>query len=209
MNQTTTKTSSSTLASLRSLTPRCRLGFGDTKEVAARQATRLLELLDAHTEGIREHHLAALPRLRVVRETLPTSGLSYWNGQEWIIALNDADSDARQRFTLLHEFKHIIDHGVHQRLYSSDWEAERAADYFAACVLMPKPELKRVFCNVTQRLDQLAVYFGVSQQAVRVRLEQTGLVEPEIFTRQRCARPISTPPWQPQRFRTVGLNGGR
>lgn len=203
------KTSISTLASLRATIPRCKLDFDDTKAVAERQASRLLDLVGARADGIQEHHLAGMPRLRIVREALPTSGLSYWNGQTWIIALNEADSAARQRFTLLHEFKHIIDHGAHQRLYASDWEAERAADYFAACALMPKPELKRMFCNVTQRIDRLARYFGVSQQAVRVRLEQTGLVEPEVFTRERCARPISTPGWQAQRFRTVQMKGAR
>ncbi|RNI20716.1 ImmA/IrrE family metallo-endopeptidase [Flexivirga caeni] len=197
----------STLTSLRALIPQCRLDFDDTKAVAERQATRLLELLGSQHDGIHEHHLAALPRLRIVREPLPTSGLSYWNGREWIIALNESDGTARQRFTLLHEFKHIIDHGAHHRLYASEWEAERAADYFAACTLMPKPELKRVFCNITQRIDQLATYFGVSQQAIRVRLEQTGLVDSEKFTRQRCARPISTPRWQAQRFRTVQMKG--
>ena len=134
-----------------------------------------------------------MPRLRIVREALPTSGLSYWNGREWIIALSDSDSLARQRHTLLHEFKHIIDHGAAGRLYRSQWEAERAADYFAACALMPKPELKRVFCTITQSLTALAQHFGVSQTAIRVRLEQTGLVDPASFTRQRCARPVSTP----------------
>lgn len=208
MTTTPTSSSPSTLASLRALIPRCQLDFEDTKAVAERQAARLIQLLDAHDEGITERHLSSLPRLQVVREPLPTSGLSYWNGQAWIIVLNEADSAARQRFTLLHEFKHIIDHGARQRLYKSDWEAERAADYFAGCTLMPKRDLKRVFCNATQRIDRLARYFGVSQQAVRVRLEQTGLLDPPTFARQRCARPISTPHWQDQKFRSVSANPG-
>lgn len=200
---TATTSTLSTLASLRALIPRCQLDFEDTKAVAERQATRLVELLDTHDDGITERHLASLPRLQIVRESLPTSGLSYWNGQTWIIVLNAADGAARQRFTLLHEFKHIIDHGANRRLYKSNWEAERAADYFAGCALMPKRDLKRVFCNITQRIDQLARYFGVSQQAVRVRLEQTGLLDPPVFTRERCARPISTAPWVEQRFRII------
>lgn len=200
----------STLAILRALIPRCRVDFDDTKEVAERQATRLLELVDTSHDGIQEHHLAALPRLRIVREALPTSGLSYWNGQEWIIGLNQGDTAARQRFTLLHEFKHIVDHYEAVHLYRSDWEREKAADYFAACALMPKPQLKRVFCNVTQHIDQLAIYFGVSQQAIRVRLLQTRLLEPETFQRTpRCARPVSTPSWHPQRFRTIQMKGTR
>lgn len=146
----------STLASLRSLTPRCELSFDDVRSVAERQAALLVQLLDANANGIEEAHIAAMPRLQIVRELLSTSGLSYWSGQAWVIVLNSADSVQRQRFTLLHEFKHIIDHHDSKRLYRSDWEAERAADYFAGCALMPKRDLKRIFCNVTQRLDALA-----------------------------------------------------
>lgn len=205
---TTAPTSKSILASLRSLTPRCQLNFEDTKALAERQSARLVELLGTQTGGIQETHLAIMPRLRIVHEPLSTSGLSYWNGQAWVIVLNETDSPARQRFTLLHEFKHIVDHDSRHRLYKSDWEAERAADYFAGCVLMPKRDLKRLFCNVTQRLDQLAEYFGVSQTAVRVRLEQTHIVEPEIFARRpRCARPISTPFGHTQKFRPIQLKG--
>lgn len=203
---THTATKLSVLASLRALSPHRPLEFDDLKIIAERQAVRLRQLLDAE-EGIYERDLANLPRLRIVHDDLPTSGLSFWNGEEWVIALNQSDTLARQRFTLLHEYKHIIDHGAQHTLYASTRQAERMADFFAASVLMPKPELKRVFCNITQRIEQLAVHFGVSQQAVRVRLEQTGLVEPEVFTRERCARPISTPRWQPQQFRQVSMKG--
>ena len=76
--------------------------------------------------------------------------------------------------------------------------------YFAACVLMPKRDLKRVYCTVTQRVEALADYFGVSPSALRIRLEQTGLTEPFTFTRTpRCARPVKTPWQRSQRFRTV------
>lgn len=194
---TTTATSppSSVLASLRALTPRVRLEFADAKQLAERQAALLARRLGDLTEGA----LAELPRLRIVHETLATGGLSYWNGQEWIIALNAADSLPRQRFTLLHEFKHIIDHGVAHRLYRSQWETERAADYFAACALMPKPALKRAFCTITQDVAALAEHFGVSRRAVQIRLEQTRLVDPPV-SQARCARPIPTPWHEAQRF---------
>lgn len=202
----TTTSSPSVLASLRGLTPRCRLDFEDTKQLAERQARTLARLLAVGEDGVLDRHVASLPRLRVVYEALPTSGLSYWNGREWILAICQDDTSARQRFTLLHELKHVIDHPHRARLYRSDWEAERAADYFAACALMPKPALKRMYCNVTQRIEALAAHFGVSQAALRYRLEQIGLLERPTFTRQRCARPVSTPPWQEQRFRTVEMS---
>lgn len=208
-NTTTSATTTrSALATLRSITPHCRTDFTDAKQLAERQAAQLLRLLDPRCEGIGIEQIAAQPRIRVVYDDLPTSGLSYWNGTDWIIALNATDSVPRQRFTLLHEYKHIVDHPHAARLYRSNWEAERAADYFAACALMPKPELKRVFCNITQRIEDLAIYFGVSQEAIRVRLEQTRLVEPEAPAKPvRCARPIRTQLGRAQQFVPVHLKG--
>ncbi len=203
---TTTTHTGSVLANLRALTPRVRLEFHDTKALAERQASLLVRRLGS---DLTEEAIATLPRLRIVRARPTTSGLSYWNGHEWIIALNAADSLARQRFTLLHEFKHIVDHGVAGRLYRSRWEAERAADYFAACALMPKPALKRVFCTITQDVADLAEHFGVSQQALRVRLEQTGLVDRSGFTRERCARPVATPRHEQQRFAPIATYGSK
>lgn len=192
----------SILASLRALRPDYQLDFDGSRHLAERQA----ELLGRRLNGdISEATIAGLPRIHVVHEPLPTSGLSYWNGQDWIIALNGGDTLPRQRYTLLHEFKHIIDHGATAKLYRSQWEAERAADYFAACALMPKPALKRVFCTITQDVLALAEHFGVSQSAIRVRLEQTGLVDADMFTRERCARPIRTPRYQTQRFLPVTM----
>lgn len=201
---TTTTPTGSVLASLRALIPRVRLDFDDTKFLAERQAARLGRLLGG---DITEAAIASLPRIQIIRESLPTGGLSYWNGRAWIIALNTADGPARQRFTLLHEFKHIVDHGAAGRLYRSQREAERAADYFAACALMPKPALKRAFCTMTQDVAALAEHFGVSQQALRVRLEQTGLVDRSTFTRERCARPIATPWHEVQRFVPIATYG--
>ena len=116
---------------------------------------------------------------------------------------------ARQRFTLLHEFKHIIDHGRTTVLYSGDGErtpaeqAEAAADYFAGCVLVPKRDLKSVWGRGTQRIEALADYFGVSAQAVSVRLAQTKLNvdRDRVPSTDRCGRPISTPYRSRQRFR--------
>lgn len=201
MTTTPTRTTeSSILASLRALTPGARLDFNDALALTERQAALLRRLLLTPGDVLDEHHLAALPRLRIVRDTCPTSGLSYWSGTEWIIVLNRTDNPARQRFTLLHEYKHIIDHGHAARLYRRRREAERAADYFAGCALVPKLELKRAFYAGTQRIEDLAAYFGVSRAAIRVRIDQAGLVDSQPFTRERCARPISTPWHEEQRF---------
>lgn len=135
-----------------------------------------------------------LPRVRVVRDELTVSGTSHWNGTHWIITLNSSEPRTRQRFTLMHEFKHIVDHGHAALLYAgnrrhtSSEQAELVADYFAGCLLMPRRLLKRAWCDGKQRPNELARHFAVSPRAVEVRLAQTGL----SVERDRCARPIRT-----------------
>lgn len=65
-----------------------------------------------------EDLIAELPRVELRYRRLPTLGMSYWNGQAWIIAVNSAEPLTRQRFTL-HEFEHIIDHGRTLHVYGS------------------------------------------------------------------------------------------
>lgn len=205
----TPSTTTSPLASLRSLVPRRVVTFDEARHIAEQQARKLADLI-ADTDGIHEHHIAGMPRITVVREDLPVSGMSYWNGHRWVIAISTRDGMARQRFTLLHEFKHIVDHGSAHLLYTGTAEvspaqqAESAADYFAGCALVGKRELKSVWGNGVQRVEDLAAHFGVSIPAIRVRLAQTGLnVIADLVPAPRCARPISTPYGSARRFRAV------
>ncbi|ACV78438.1 ImmA/IrrE family metallo-endopeptidase [Nakamurella multipartita] len=208
----------SILTSLRRLIPNREIDEHELRVVAEAQANRLIEAvrgIDPGMEGITARHIGALPRIRIAYDRLPVSGLSHWNGQAWVIALNDSDSEARQRFTLLHEFKYIIDHGATGQLYhdiriggktmTADQQAEHLADYFAACTLIPRRDLKRAWGNGLQRTDQLADHFGVSQAAMEIRLDETGLsraFDPEPQPpRARCARLVRTSFGQPQRFR--------
>jgi hypothetical protein len=198
------------LALLRTLTPpRPHITYGEALRIAELQATRLTGLLAlAAGEGITEHHIAGLPRVGVTYEHLPVSGTSHWNGHRWIIALARSDSPARQRFTLLHEFKHILDHGHTARLYHGDRhlspheQAELVADYFAGCALVPKRLLKAAWGNGIQRPSALADHFNVSEHAIRVRLAQTGLSRVADDTpTPRCARPVTRPTSPGQYFR--------
>ena len=203
-----TSPTTSVLARLRSVTPvREDITFDEALRIAELQASKLTELL-SDGDGISESDIAGLPRIQVVYEPLAVSGMSHWSGREWVVTLNATDSWARQRFTLLHEFKHIVDHGAVRRLYtgspraSAAEQAERAADYFAGCALVPKRRLKAVWGQGMQRLSDLAEHFGVSENAMQVRLAQTklnALFDP--LPPARCARPISTATHETQRFR--------
>ena len=230
----TTSSTPSILRSLRQLTPRRACSFTEALNLAERQAAKLCTLLAASNPGyqltgITEDHLTQLPRIRIVHEPLPVSGMSHWNGKEWIICLGSGDPEVRQRFTLLHEFKHIIDHGHTHWLYTEQqpettrrhWsgsppltaheQAERAADYFAGCALVPRTALKQAWAAGLQTTTALAEHFAVSEAAIRVRIDQTGIaraLDPEPLP-ARCARPIHTPRWQPQRFTIQQPHYGR
>lgn len=200
----------SILASLRALTPHRDCGYDEAIQLAEMQARKLMDLV-ADPTGIYEHHINDLPRIVVHHDDLDVvSGMSHWNGQQWIITIKRSDPLVRQRFTLLHEFKHIIDHGSTAKLYrgnskhTADEQAERAADYFAGCVLVGRRELKSVWGQGMQREDDLAAHFGVSIPAIQVRLAQTGLnVVTDRIPTKRCARPVRTPIGARQRFRTA------
>lgn len=191
MNYTTKP---SLLSSLRSVSPVRSTTFPEALRVAELQACKLLDYVEAGDGRLEELHLANLPRVVITYEELPVSGTSHWNGSHWVIALNKHEPLVRQRFTLFHEFKHVIDHGQAWRLYSGDRvhsgkeQAELAADYFAGCALVPKRLLKRAWGDGVQRVSDLAQRFGVSTAAIDVRLSQTGLNLP----RDRCARPVHT-----------------
>jgi Zn-dependent peptidase ImmA (M78 family) len=190
----------STLAHLRALIPARPLLFSEALRLAELQANRLIEWAGITSVAAPNELVTDLPHLGVEYRDLPTSGMSYWNGQAWIICLNRAEPRTRQRFTLFHEFKHILDHGRTAQLYrgdartSAEAQAEHAADYFAGCLLMPKRAIKSAWGSGIQQPAALATTFNVSTRAVDVRLTQLGLIDP----RPRCASPATqcyrTPP---------------
>jgi len=190
-----------TLALLRDLAPRRVVTSAEALRVAELQASRLRSHLD-----IEDAHFAAealdLPRIRIEFDVdLPSSGMAFWNGVTSVIVLNATEARTRQRFSLLHEFKHIIDHTTKNQLYGpradrNDPAAERAADYFAACVLMPKLYVKRHWGQGPRTVSELAKTFEVSPAAMRYRLNQLGLLEQTrrcrwTQTTYRRARPQS------------------
>lgn len=196
----TPNTNRSVLATLRTLIPNRDIeNFDEAKRIAEHQAAKLLALHGITTWPVPvEMIIEQLPKIRIEYCEQPVSGATFWNGSEWVIQLNRYENKARQRFSLAHEYKHIIDHGRTQPLYGSrstdqsSKYAETAADYFAACLLMPKVLLKRAFFSGIQKPSDLAQIFGVSPTAMAIRLEQTGITE----RAPRCRTPVSR--WMPR-----------
>lgn len=183
----------SVLAMLRSLVPNRPLTPSETLRITELQAHHLLRHFRHQTTAVPDEIVSELPRIRVIREHgLPFSGAAYWNGRHWIITINGDEPAGRQRFSLMHEFKHVIDHTAKHLLYcdrpfqTAEEQAERVADYFAACLLMPKRVVTSLWYGGNQDTARLAELLGVSTRALRFRLDQLGMTEPT----PRCsARP--------------------
>jgi len=86
---------------------------------------------------------------------------------------------ARRRFSVAHELGHLALGKAGVQFFGERGRAERAANRFAAALLMPADPLKRLWheygCNAGFREDILAYQLMVSQQALRARAEELGL----------------------------------
>lgn len=194
----------SIIRQLRSLMPTRPLEEHEARGVAERQAMKLLELLSQHEPSVNVGLIAELPRVEVkVQPNLHVggiSGFSQWSRGRWLVVVNRDDSPTRRRFTLSHEFKHVLDHPFVSVIYSElgendadrDRRTEQICDYFAGCLLMPRNWIKRAWANGVQDQAALAAMFDVSEMAMAVRLRQIGLTEPRArHARFRgIARPV-------------------
>jgi hypothetical protein len=188
------------IAQVRDIVPIRPLTRAEAYRIAELQAAKFLEVSGITNGPVCETAISELPYVRVQRlSPLPVSGATQWSNGTWMVLLNGGEVMARQRFSLAHEFKHILDHRfidiLYQRIPEPDRHAfiESVCDYFSGCLLMPRPWMKRLWGEGVQRPADLAKQFGVSQLAAQVRLSQLGLGERPA----RCSRvdPRWTLPW--------------
>lgn len=183
----------SALAQLRELVPRRPLRYAEALRIAERQAEALLRLAPSKEPPVPTELITRLPRLQVVVDDIPISGSAHWNGSAWLIVLNRRHRAPRQRFALAHEFKHVVDHTTHSFLYtgmpgmSAAEQAERAADYFAGCLLTPRRWLKRACSNGQRTPREIGRLFTVPVPVANTRLTQCGFA-PRHRRRQRVLR---------------------
>lgn len=170
---------------LRDVMPNRPLGFHEALRLAEEQAELLLELTETIHPAVPERIITSLPRIEVRRlAPFPTSGASHWSKGKWRVAINATEPATRQRFSLAHEFKHIVDHRDHELLYEAfpsrerDQMIERVCDYFAGCLLMPRAWVMEAHARGTRHPMDLAEVFAVSPTAMGVRLNQIGLTRP-------------------------------
>ncbi len=164
---------------MRSVVPRRLLTTREAELVAELQANCLLELAGLTQAPIPNELVTELPRIAVrLDPDLPVSGSAQRAGGRWLLSINASEPWTRQRFSLLHELKQVLDHPYVQQIYAGDEQAEHLADYFAACVLMPRRYVKRVWGEGMQSLAALSNHFGVSERALALRLQHLGLRAP-------------------------------
>ncbi len=197
----------SIIAQLRDIVPLRALSREEALSIAERQALRLLQLQGTIAAPVHERMIAELPRIHVERMSpWPSSGATHWVSGRWVVVLNGAEPLVRQRFSLAHELKHIIDHPFVDVLYDGIPQAdrhefiERICDYFAGCLLIPRPWLKKAWATESQHLPTLARTFHVSLAAITTRLHQTGIIAPQ----PRCSRPPRD--WAIKAIRKAGGN---
>ncbi|MGO9198032.1 MAG: ImmA/IrrE family metallo-endopeptidase [Acidimicrobiales bacterium] len=195
------------IASVRDLVPLRPLSYGEHLRIAELQAHRFLQIVGVTEAHVPERVITELPRVQVERMSpFPVSGATHWSSGRWLVILNGAEPRVRQRFSLAHEFKHILDHRFTDLIYGSFSPADRHAlveqicDYFAGCLLMPRPWLKSTYASGLQHLPELARRFDVSQAAMQVRLNQIGMTDPL----PRCGRPVAD--WPIRAIRSAGTN---
>jgi hypothetical protein len=103
------------------------------------------------------------------------------------VVLRADEPPARRRFTLAHEVGHWVcqvreghDAPIYCRAADvapgADRTLEREANVFAAELLMPEPSVRESFAETPAPAD-LATRFGVSEEAMRWRLFNLGLLD--------------------------------
>jgi transcriptional regulator with XRE-family HTH domain len=150
----------------------------------ARAADELLEKTGIEDPAVPVEHLARSCGVLVVAGKMPDdlSGLVFEMDRGAVIGVNAGHSDNRQRFSIAHELgHHLLRH--HDRFHIDltegdppgyDWQSERAANEFAADLLMPREMIIPHFEN-TPDTRNLARDFKVSEIAMGYRLVHLGL----------------------------------
>lgn len=177
------------ITELRAVAPRRPLTYGESLQVARIQAARLRRWADAEKPDMnliwlvnqRQVPVRFVPSYKLGEESGLTTDQVRGRLEMFI---NDGEPKLRQRFSLLHEFKHVLDFDeaptLHRQLGRGDHKVkgmmiEAIANEFAAHVLMPTALVKREWF-AWRDLATVANIFNVSTEAMGRRLEKLGIL---------------------------------
>jgi hypothetical protein len=190
------------LAQLRDLAPRRPLSYGESIQIARRQAAGVRSWVNSDKPDI--NLIWLLQQRAVPVNFVPSYRLGEDSGAttneisgQLEIYVNEQEPAVRQRFTLLHEFKHVLDFADTARLYRrlgggdkqrQALQIEAICNEFGAHVLMPTALVKHAWFQ-TQDATLCASVFNVSLEAINKRLTVLGLIgdpkpAPRIYFRR-------------------------
>ncbi|MBQ7609077.1 MAG: ImmA/IrrE family metallo-endopeptidase [Desulfovibrionaceae bacterium] len=102
----------------------------------------------------------------------------FYDDEEKEILIHPNESSQRQRFSIAHELGHcVLGHGTSPRKKHSPAEfKERAANIFAASLLMPAITVRTLVEQRGMMFSELCRTFDVSEQAMAIRLSELGII---------------------------------
>lgn len=126
-------------------------------------------------------------------DTIKISGFVDYKSDKKIIGINSSDSEYRQRFTIAHEIGHILNGDDISNDFYIDYrdniegknrdKKEVMANKVAAELLMPKiefinkfEEFKKLGKSNTLIFMNLSLYFGASEEAIKIRADHLKLL---------------------------------
>lgn len=157
-------------------------------EISAMTPTTLaaeLARADMYALPLNIENVAEYLGLEVIQELMDDdiSGFLEFRRGKWVAGLNALHHVNRQRFTLAHEVAHFILHRNERSSFVDQTFTRRAgladkveseADKFAAELLMPEKDLRKMISSGTTDLSDLAHAFQVSTLAMRYRVKDLG-----------------------------------
>lgn len=159
--------------------------FASTNPVEVAGAAR--QAAEQHKPPVRIEPIMATCNIRHTVEPLPEalSGLVVVVSGTPVVAVREADPPRRQRFSAAHELGHVLlahHDSFHVDLSRADgvppdynWRHERAANEFAAALLMPAALLQTDIERMARpTVARLAERYDVSEQAMSIRLSVLG-----------------------------------
>ncbi|MGV3540467.1 MAG: helix-turn-helix domain-containing protein [Rufibacter sp.] len=105
------------------------------------------------------------------------------NTGQHIIVINDALSNDRKRFTIAHEFGHIVMHLPFTPILDPDRDVELEANAFASEFLMPEIDIRRDLINLKfSLLGDLKAFWKVSKAAIIRRALDLKFIDKSKYT---------------------------
>jgi Zn-dependent peptidase ImmA (M78 family) len=200
------------LLQVRKLFPKRHLTYGQAHLVAEMQAAEIRKLLNINEMRLPLDWVEQIPGVSVTlltrdemeqlsRSPAASGATDVRRDGTYRIYITENNSITHCRFTMAHELFHVIagpyEADVFRDFGHGDAELharrlELLADHFAAALLMPKNLVKKAWDVPIRGLSELAACFGVSEDAMQIRLKHIGLIRSGLRKDMFYRRPFAT-----------------